>query len=99
MQLYFCLFFLPLQEKVSVTRLYLNKSISFRFQESPVRWSTRWDHYLEMGNVQIHWFAIVNSIVIVLFLTGIIINENNIRNLSSNVPISTSFRYVFGISF
>ena len=33
-------------------------------------WASRWDTYLAMSDVQIHWFAIVNSVVIVLFLSG-----------------------------
>ena len=32
----------------------------------------RWDVYLEMADTQIHWFSIVNSIVVVFFLSGII---------------------------
>lgn len=32
----------------------------------------RWDVYLAMKDEGIHWFAIVNSLVIVFFLTGII---------------------------
>ncbi|XP_057312241.1 transmembrane 9 superfamily member 4-like isoform X1 [Hydractinia symbiolongicarpus] len=39
---------------------------------STIRWASRWDKYLEMSNVQVHWFAIINSFVIVLFLTGIL---------------------------
>ena len=37
-----------------------------------MRWASRWDAYLAMGDVQIHWFSIVNSIVVVLFLSGIL---------------------------
>lgn len=40
--------------------------------ESPIRWSTRWDTYLKMAGGQIHWFAILNSVVIVLFLSGMV---------------------------
>jgi len=40
--------------------------------ESPIRWSTRWDNYLKMAGGQIHWFAILNSVVIVLFLSGMV---------------------------
>lgn len=42
------------------------------WEASDIRWSTRWDNYLKMSNVQVHWFAIINSIVIVLFLTGLL---------------------------
>ncbi|TPX55876.1 hypothetical protein PhCBS80983_g04948 [Powellomyces hirtus] len=39
---------------------------------SDVSWGTRWDHYLYTQDPQIHWFSIINSIVIVLMLSGMI---------------------------
>lgn len=39
---------------------------------SPVRWAFRWDTYLKMHEGQIHWFSIVNSLMIVLFLSGMV---------------------------
>ena len=42
------------------------------WEESPVRWASRWDLYLYMGDDQIHWFSILNSLAIVLLLTGIV---------------------------
>eukprot|EP00406_Dinophysis_acuminata_P043499 CAMPEP_0179311090 /NCGR_PEP_ID=MMETSP0797-20121207/52504_1 /TAXON_ID=47934 /ORGANISM="Dinophysis acuminata, Strain DAEP01" /LENGTH=647 /DNA_ID=CAMNT_0021020847 /DNA_START=67 /DNA_END=2008 /DNA_ORIENTATION=- len=39
---------------------------------SPVRWASRWDTYLKMHEGQIHWFSIVNSLMIVLFLSGMV---------------------------
>ncbi len=39
---------------------------------SNIQWASRWDIYLSMGDRysdNIHWFAIVNSLIIVLFLT------------------------------
>jgi len=68
----------PDKDKISPLQLKpdAENEVQFSYQvtwkPSNVRWASRWDHYLEMGNVQIHWFAIVNSIVIVLFLTGIL---------------------------
>lgn len=35
-----------------------------------VRWASRWDLYLKMTDSKVHWFSIVNSFMIVLFLTG-----------------------------
>lgn len=32
----------------------------------------RWDTYLAMTDVQIHWFSIVNSVIVVFFLAGIL---------------------------
>ena len=48
------------------------KSILVKWEKSDIRWASRWDTYLEMGDVQIHWFSIVNSIVVVFFLAGIL---------------------------
>ncbi|GAB2215867.1 hypothetical protein Droror1_Dr00020272 [Drosera rotundifolia] len=42
------------------------------FQESDVKWASRWDTYLLMSDDQIHWFSIVNSLMIVLFLSGMV---------------------------
>ena len=44
-----------------------------KWERSVVRWSHRWDVYLK-GNPddEIHYFSIVNSLLIVLFLTGVI---------------------------
>eukprot|EP00930_Biecheleria_cincta_P087280 TRINITY_DN7652_c0_g1_i1.p1 TRINITY_DN7652_c0_g1~~TRINITY_DN7652_c0_g1_i1.p1 ORF type:complete len:617 (-),score=110.00 TRINITY_DN7652_c0_g1_i1:77-1927(-) len=40
---------------------------------SPVRWASRWDAYLKMSSgAQIHWFAILNSLMILLFLSGMV---------------------------
>ena len=37
-----------------------------------MKWASRWDVYLEMADTQIHWFSIINSVVVVFFLSGII---------------------------
>jgi transmembrane 9 superfamily member 2/4 len=42
------------------------------FKMSDIRWATRWDTYLHMQNTQIHWFSIVNSVMILLLLSGIV---------------------------
>lgn len=41
-------------------------------QQSEIRWASRWDTYLRMTDDQIHWFSIVNSVMIVLFLSGMV---------------------------
>jgi transmembrane 9 superfamily protein 2/4 len=43
-----------------------------RFEESDIKWASRWDTYLTMSDVQIHWFSIINSVVVVFFLSGIL---------------------------
>jgi len=42
------------------------------FKPSDIRWASRWDTYLQMSDDNIHWFSIVNSLMIVLFLTGMV---------------------------
>lgn len=44
---------------------------SVEWQESSVSWASRWDIYLGMNDVQIHWFSIINSLVVVFFLSGL----------------------------
>ena len=41
-------------------------------QPSEVKWASRWDTYLLMTDDQIHWFSIINSLMIVLFLSGMV---------------------------
>ena len=41
-------------------------------QQSDIRWASRWDTYLLMTDDQIHWFSIINSLMIVLFLSGMV---------------------------
>ena len=42
------------------------------FKPSDIRWASRWDTYLLMTDDQIHWFSIINSVMIVLFLSGMV---------------------------
>jgi len=45
---------------------------SVKWVPSEIRWASRWDPYLKMQDSQIHWFSILNSFMIVLFLTGMV---------------------------
>ena len=45
-------------------------SYEVEWQRSEVRWASRWDTYLAMSDVQIHWFSIINSVVVIFFLAG-----------------------------
>lgn len=45
------------------------------WEESEVRWASRWDIYLSMNNMysdEVHWFSIMNALLIVVFLTAMI---------------------------
>mmetsp|Transcript_15345 Transcript_15345/g.36230 ORF Transcript_15345/g.36230 Transcript_15345/m.36230 type:complete len:665 (+) Transcript_15345:75-2069(+) len=55
------------QESVEVIWTY-----DVEWEESATKWASRWDVYLQMTDDNIHWFSVVNSIVVVIFLTGII---------------------------
>jgi len=47
-------------------------SYDVKFEYSDVKWASRWDVYLYATDEQIHWFSIINSLMIVLFLTGML---------------------------
>lgn len=50
------------------TQLFFTYSVEWK--KSDVSWASRWDIYLGMHDVQIHWFSIINSLVVVFFLSG-----------------------------
>lgn len=52
------------------TKLLFTYEVSWK--ESNIRWASRWDIYLAMTDVQIHWFSTINSVGVVLFLSGIL---------------------------
>ncbi|KMZ73386.1 Transmembrane 9 superfamily protein member 2 [Zostera marina] len=43
------------------------------FEESDIKWPSRWDAYLKMEASKIHWFSILNSLMVVAFLAGIVL--------------------------
>ncbi|WOL09070.1 transmembrane 9 superfamily member 7-like [Canna indica] len=59
-----------LQEVAADT--YVVFSYDVTFQPSDIKWASRWDTYLLMNDDQIHWFSIINSLMIVLFLSGMV---------------------------
>ncbi|XP_059082193.1 transmembrane 9 superfamily member 2-like [Tigriopus californicus] len=55
--------------KLSITYSYTVRFIA----NADVKWSSRWDYILEsMPHTNIQWFSIMNSLVIVLFLSGMV---------------------------
>ncbi|XP_008401729.1 transmembrane 9 superfamily member 4-like [Poecilia reticulata] len=54
---------------------------SVTWKESEVKWASRWDTYLTMSDVQIHWFSIVNSVVVVFFLSGTAVRLHDLCSL------------------
>ncbi|TVY57388.1 Transmembrane 9 superfamily member [Lachnellula suecica] len=49
-------------------------SYGIYWRESPTAWATRWDKYLHVFDPKIHWFSLINSAVIVVFLTITVIS-------------------------
>ncbi|XP_059661313.1 transmembrane 9 superfamily member 12 [Cornus florida] len=53
------------QERVSFT-------YEVEFVKSNIRWPSRWDAYLKMEGARVHWFSIMNSLMVIFFLAGIV---------------------------
>lgn len=56
-------------------KLDITYSYDIKFEQSTenIKWASRWDYILDsMPHTRIHWFSITNSLVIVLFLSGMI---------------------------
>ena len=60
------------------------------WEPSEIPWSHRWDLYLQgtSGEEEIHWFSIINSLIIVLFLT---VSNFSIIYVSQMLAMDTSF--------
>ncbi|KAJ3102717.1 hypothetical protein HDU97_000330 [Phlyctochytrium planicorne] len=54
----------------------LTYTYSVEWIETKTTWSQRWERYLSMNSTasepRIHWFSLINSVVIVLFLSGMV---------------------------
>ncbi|KAI4341923.1 hypothetical protein MLD38_026592 [Melastoma candidum] len=52
------------------------QSVSFTYEvefvKSDIRWPSRWDAYLRMEGARVHWFSILNSLMVIFFLAGIV---------------------------
>ncbi|KAJ4730297.1 Transmembrane 9 superfamily member [Melia azedarach] len=53
------------QERISFT-------YEVEFVKSKTRWPSRWDAYLKMEGARVHWFSILNSLMVIFFLAGIV---------------------------
>eukprot|EP00271_Cylindrocystis_brebissonii_P022779 TRINITY_DN889_c0_g1_i1.p1 TRINITY_DN889_c0_g1~~TRINITY_DN889_c0_g1_i1.p1 ORF type:complete len:656 (-),score=68.77 TRINITY_DN889_c0_g1_i1:762-2729(-) len=42
------------------------------WDQSPIAWASRWDAYLKMNGDQVHWFSILNSLMVISFLAGMV---------------------------
>ncbi|XP_076749997.1 transmembrane 9 superfamily protein member 2 isoform X1 [Xylocopa sonorina] len=60
---------LPLGEQLDIMYTY---SVTY-VKNDTIKWSSRWDYILEsMPHTNIQWFSILNSLIIVLFLSGMV---------------------------
>uniref|UniRef100_A0A7S1YQJ7 Transmembrane 9 superfamily member n=1 Tax=Ditylum brightwellii TaxID=49249 RepID=A0A7S1YQJ7_9STRA len=58
-----------------------------KWVESPVTWASRWDVYLNEDHLvpaKVHWYSIVNSIMVVFFLSLLVISIL-VRNLKRDI--------------
>ena len=78
-----------------------------KWEFSEIKWASRWDTYLLMGDEQIHWFSIINSLMIVLFLSGMVamimmrtlhrdFNRYNATEAAEDVEEETGWKLVHG---
>ena len=75
---------LRLSKSASLTVTY---SYELEWKESPLPWADRWDVYLVGApDDDLHYFSIVNSLMIVLFLTGAI-STIMIRTLRKDIAV------------
>ncbi|EGN99728.1 hypothetical protein SERLA73DRAFT_106457 [Serpula lacrymans var. lacrymans S7.3] len=80
------------------------------WNESDTPWATRWDNYLHIFDPRIHWFSLVNSLVIVIFLCVMVsmillrtvsrdISRYNAIDLSEDVQEDWGWKLVHGEVF
>eukprot|EP00039_Didymoeca_costata_P004086 m.71244 g.71244 ORF g.71244 m.71244 type:complete len:673 (-) comp12228_c0_seq1:228-2246(-) len=63
----------PFRLDVDHSNLQFYYTYSVYFRASELKWASRWDSYLQSAeNTSIHWFSIMNSLTIVLFLSGMV---------------------------
>lgn len=74
---------------------------------STTAWATRWDRYLSIDDPNIHWFSLVNSAIIVVFLTSMVgmvllralrkdIRRYNQLDLNEDVQDDSGWKLVHG---
>ncbi|GER40484.1 endomembrane protein 70 protein family [Striga asiatica] len=51
----------------------LTFSYEVLFEERDIKWPSRWDAYLKMEGAKVHWFSILNSLMVITFLAGIVL--------------------------
>lgn len=59
---------MPIKEGQSIIFTY-----DVEFEKSDIKWPSRWDAYLKMEGSKVHWFSILNSLMVITFLAGIVL--------------------------
>ncbi|KAJ6296216.1 hypothetical protein OIU78_024121 [Salix suchowensis] len=59
---------MPIKENEPIVFTY-----EVKFEESDIKWPSRWDAYLKMEGSKVHWFSILNSLMVITFLAGIVL--------------------------
>lgn len=63
---------IPEEQDLNDLDIVYSYSVYF-MEDNTIKWSSRWDYILEsMPHTNIQWFSILNSLVIVLFLSGMV---------------------------
>lgn len=62
----------PVALSLNSDEQFIKMTYSVIWEKSDLRWASRWDIYLKMRNGQIHWFSILNSLVVILFLSAVL---------------------------
>ncbi|CAK5281733.1 unnamed protein product [Mycena citricolor] len=87
-----------------------SQAVRYTYRESPTPWATRWDNYLKIFDPRIHWFSLINSMVIVVFLCVMVsmillrtvsrdISRYNAIDLSEDVQEDWGWKLVHGEVF
>uniref|UniRef100_A0A0D6QXN9 Transmembrane 9 superfamily member n=1 Tax=Araucaria cunninghamii TaxID=56994 RepID=A0A0D6QXN9_ARACU len=61
-----------MQQQVIKEQEQITFTYEVSFVKSDIRWPSRWDAYLKMDGARVHWFSILNSLMVISFLAGIV---------------------------
>lgn len=75
-------------DSVKDTLIYYSYSVSW-IQEKDIKWANRWDRYISSQEPEIHWYSIINSMIIILFLSGMVAIII-LRSLNSDIAMYNS---------
>jgi transmembrane 9 superfamily member 2/4 len=85
----------------------LNYSYSVSFENSTVKWASRWDVYLYSSGGEVHWISIINSFGMVFLLSCIVANvfkravsrDINTYNENSDLEMDSGWKQLKGDIF